>query len=79
MIFFANFQVKRTWSLAKRVVKGDNLTALTRVLTVPHFLIAVEVSEDMKVKLASAAVTRRNVSSPPCTLAKPRWDKKRSE
>lgn len=50
---------------------GEDLTALTRYLTVWNFLIAADVTGDMNVRFARAAVTRRNVSSPQFRLERP--------
>ena len=65
-----------TWSLAKRVVKGDLLTAFTNASGVPQRFIAAELSGDMNVRLANAAVTSKNVSSPPFKRERPEMVKK---
>ena len=65
-----------TWSLAKRVVKGDLLTAFTNASGVPQRFIAAELSGDMNVRLAKAAVTSKNVSSPPFKRERPEMVKK---
>ena len=54
------------------MVVGAALTALTSVRTVALWRIADDVTGDMNVRLASAADTSRNVSSPwPCRRDKP--------
>ena len=57
--------------MAKSVVKGAALTALTRILTVACCRIAADVTGDMNVRFASAADTSRNVSSPPFSRDRP--------
>ena len=51
--------------MAKSEVNGDILTTLTMESAVLTLFIAVEVSGDINVKFARAAVTNKNVSSLP--------------
>ena len=51
--------------MAKSEVNGDILTTLTMESAVFTLFIAVEVSGDINVKFARAAVTNKNVSSLP--------------
>lgn len=53
------------------MVSGAALTALTRTLTVWFARIDDDVTEDMNVRLARAAETKRNVSSPPFRRERP--------
>ena len=57
--------------MANNVVKGDILTTLTSDSAVFTRFMAAEVSGDMNVKLAKAAVTNKNVSSLPLRRESP--------
>ena len=63
---------KFTWSLEKSVVvEKEALTTLTSAWAVLHCLMAAAARGDMKVRFARAAVTNRNVSSPPFRRERP--------
>ena len=67
-----------TWSLAKSEVNGDILTTLTIDSAVLTLFMAVEVSGDMNVKFARAAVTNKNVSSLPFRRESPKMKAEKS-
>ena len=58
--------------MANSEVKGDILTTLTIDSAVLTLFMAVEVSGDINVKFARAAVTNKNVSSLPFRRESPR-------
>ena len=58
--------------MAKSEVNGDILTTLTIDSAVLTLFIAVEVSGDINVKFARAAVTNKNVSSLPFRRESPK-------
>ena len=61
--------------MANNEVNGDDFTTLTMDSAVFTLFMAVEVNGDIKVRLASAAVTNKNVSSLPFRRESPRNQK----